>query len=427
MNVAIIGSGPAGCYLAEQLLRNPAAHVAVIERLPVPFGLIRYGVAPDHQGTKAVARVLDKVLSRDRVRFFGNVEVGRDVTLDELMSTFDAVAIATGAPCDRKLGITGEDLPGVVPSGQLVAWYSGHPDSVVPPLHAVQSAVVIGNGNVALDVARVLAKSSEEFAGSDLFHDVAAQMASLPLREIHIVGRRGPADAKFSEHELTELGTLQRASVTVEAGHARSQSHAAEESPSQNTPVLEVLQTFAATSAAEKPITIFFHFHLAPAVFVGSNHLTAVRFRKRDGGTRDIAAQLAITCIGYQSRSCCTATPENGVFRNEGGRIRERLYVTGWAMRGPSGTIPTNRTDAQHVGARIAAEVTASPERAGSAALAALLASRNIAVVDHAGWKRIDAAEIAAASADRCRRKFTSVREMLACQAQAVATNKVKH
>src|SRR5574340_527298 len=211
-HIAIVGSGPAACYLADHLLRlAPDAHIDVIERLPVPFGLVRYGVAPDHQGTKAVVRVLDRVLGRDRVGFFGNVEVGRDLRLAELRALYDAVVLATGAPRDRRLGIPGEDLPGVVGSGSFVGWYNDHPDHAVPPLHAVRSAVVIGNGNVAIDVARILAKSPAEMAGSDIAPPVAQLLAAQPIDAIHVVGRRSAADAKFTAHELGELGTLARA------------------------------------------------------------------------------------------------------------------------------------------------------------------------------------------------------------------------
>src|SRR5271157_3315859 len=216
LHIAIIGSGPAGCYLADQLLLPlPDASIDILERLPAPFGLIRYGVAPDHQGTKAVTRVLDRVLSRERVNFFGNVEVGRDVRLDELMPLYDAVVLATGATRDRKLGIPGEELPGVVGSGAFTGWYNGHPDHPAPQLQDVRSAVVIGNGNVALDVARVLAKGPSEFAGSDLSPDVTAWLEAQPIENIHIVGRRSAADAKFTDHELAELGTLERARPVV--------------------------------------------------------------------------------------------------------------------------------------------------------------------------------------------------------------------
>src|SRR5271165_1348358 len=215
-HIVIVGSGPAGCYLADHLLRLiPNASIDLLEQLPVPFGLIRYGVAPDHQSTKAVARVFDRTLSRDRVNFFGNVCVGQDVKLDELLSLYDAVVLATGAQRDRKLGIPGEDLPGVIGSGAFVGWYNGHPARPVPQIRGVRSAIVIGNGNVAIDVARILAKSPQELAGSDVPPAVSSWFSGQPLKSIHILGRRGAAEAKFTDHELAELGTLQRAKPVV--------------------------------------------------------------------------------------------------------------------------------------------------------------------------------------------------------------------
>lgn len=401
-HIAIIGSGPAGCYLADHLLRlAPDARIDVLERLPVPFGLVRYGVAPDHQGTKAVVRVLDRVLGRDRVGFFGNLEVGRDVRLDELRSLYDAVVLATGAPRDRRLGIPGEDLPGVVGSGAFVGWYNGHPDHAPPPLRSVRSAVVVGNGNVAIDVARILAKSPAEMAGSDLAPQVLELLAAQPIETIHVVGRRGPAEAKFTQHELAELGTLARARPRVADPSAIA----------GDTPIVEVLRGFAADTR-EAPVTIVFHFGLAPVAFLGSHGLEGVRFARADGTAQEIAAQLAVTCIGYQSVACCSAAPVAGAFPNHDGRIDEGLYVTGWAKRGPSGTIPTNRTEAQQVAQKVAAEAL-DHGRPGGEGLAALLAERGVRRIDHASWRRIDAAEQAGAASDRCRRKFDTVAAML--------------
>jgi NADPH-dependent glutamate synthase beta subunit-like oxidoreductase len=408
--IAIIGSGPAGCYLADNVLRLiPDASIDILERLPVPFGLIRYGVAPDHQGTKAVARVLDRVLSRDSVSFFGNVEVGRDIRLDELMSLYDAVALATGAERDRRLGIPGEGLPGVVGSGAFTGWYNGHPQHPAPRLQAVRSAVIIGNGNVAIDVVRILAKGPAEMAGSDLSPEVLSLLNAQSSETIHIVGRRGAADARFTEHELAELGTLQRARPVVvdPAGLA------------SNGAVVETLRRFA-EDGRSAPVTINFHFNLTPIAFLGDGRLSAVQFRSADGKTTELPAQLAITCIGYEAVACGTACPANGVFPNEDGKVRERLYVLGWAKRGPSGTIPTNRTEAQQVAQKIAQEVTGS-DRPGGFALRQLLEERRVCWVDHAAWRRIDAAELARAGSGRCRRKFRTVAEML--QAAQVGQN----
>jgi ferredoxin--NADP+ reductase len=403
MQIAIIGSGPAGCYLADHLLRIvPEASISVLERLPVPFGLIRYGVAPDHQSTKGVARVFDRVLSRERVHFFGNVEVGRDVRLDELMSLYDAVVLATGAARDRRLGIPGEALPGVVGSGAFVGWYNGHPDRESPVVNGVRSAVVIGNGNVAIDVARILAKGPEERSGSDLHPEAVRWLEAQPLQAIHIVGRRGPAEAKFTDHELAELGTLQRARPQI--------AHSAD--ISGESAVAKTLRSFAEAPARETALAIRFHFNLTPAAFIGNDALRAVQFRSAGGGLVEIPAQLAVTCIGYEALPCCTASPDNGVFRNENGRIDDRLYVVGWAKRGPSGTIPTNRAEAQQVAQKISREVN-DGGRNGANGLRQLLERRGACHVNYLGWRRIDAAELSRATGERCREKFRSTNEML--------------
>jgi NADPH-dependent glutamate synthase beta subunit-like oxidoreductase len=406
-HVAIVGSGPAGCYLADSLLRLiPDASVDVLERLPVPFGLIRYGVAPDHQSTKAVARLFDRTLSRDSVSFFGNVEVGRDVRLDELQLMYDAVVLATGAPRDRRLNIPGEDLPGVMGSGAFVGWYNGHPEDEPPKATGVRSAVIIGNGNVALDVARILAKSSAELTGSDLPPRVMEWLQAQLIDAIHVVGRRGPAYAKFNDHELAELGTLQCAQPVLS-------------NPADlfgTGPVMDTLRDFAALPL-RAPVSIDFHFNLTPVAFVGEQQLRAVQFRSPDGTISEVPAQLAVTCIGYESRPCCIANPTNGLFANEQGKISDGLYVVGWAKRGPNGTIPTNRTEAHQVAQKIAAEVTES-DRRDSVSLRDLLRQRNVEWVDYAGWKRIEAAEISGACDDRCRQKLCTVQEMLSAARQ---------
>lgn len=401
-HIAIIGSGPAGCYLADHLLRLvPDATIDILEQLPVPFGLIRYGVAPDHQSTKAVARVLDRVLARERVSFFGNVNVGRDVSLDELMSLYDAVVLATGAPRDRSLGVHGEDLAGVVGSGAFVNWYNGHPHSHVPLASDVRSAVVIGNGNVALDVARVLAKAPEELAGSDMSPQARAWLAAQPLQTICIVGRHGAAEAKFTDHELAELGTLQRARPVVDPHDLDGGSA-----------IVNTLRGFTASAPRDTPVTINFHFHLTPLAFVGHGKLEAVEFLSASSALVEIPAQLAVTCIGYESVGCCAAAPVNGCFANQDGKIDQRLYVVGWAKRGPSGTIPTNRTEAQHVAQKLAQE-TSDGDRPGGAGLRELLQNRGVGWIDYAGWRRIDSAELANARDGSCREKFCSTADML--------------
>ncbi|MGB8887892.1 MAG: FAD-dependent oxidoreductase [Candidatus Korobacteraceae bacterium] len=403
IHIAIIGSGPAGCYLADQLLKlMPDASIDILERLPVPFGLIRYGVAPDHQSTKAVSRLFDRVLSRDRVSFFGNVEVGRDLGLDELTPLYDAVVLATGAPLDRRLGVAGEDLPGVIGSGAFVGWYNSHPHSQLPAVNGVRSAVIIGNGNVAIDVARILAKGPDEVAGCDLSPAVMSWLSAQPIESIHVVGRRGAADTKFNDHELAELGTLQRARPVVCDPASLVGDGAA----------LAVLRGFAEDTSRNSPVSINFHFNLTPTAFLGDEQLRGAQFRSADGEITELPAQLAVTCIGYESRACGAAPLLHGVFTNEEGKIADRLYVVGWAKRGPSGTIPTNRVEAQQVAQKMAQEV-ADGDRSGGQGLRQILDARHAAWVDYTGWHRIDEAELARAGAGRCREKFSTIAEML--------------
>ena len=445
LHIAIVGSGPAGLYCAEKLLRDaPAgARIDVIEKLPTPFGLVRAGVAPDHQGTKAVTRIFDRMFRRgdQAIAFWGHVEAGRDVTLTELRSLYDAVVIATGAPLDRRLGVPGEDLPGVVGSGAFVGWYNGQPDwtELAPDLEHVRSAVVIGNGNVAIDVARVLAKTADEMARSDLDPEIGSHIGRAPLATISIVGRRGAADAHFSPAELSELGRLARAAPVVIAADLPPD-------PAADTPTLKVLREFAAAgqpSPDEKPVAIRFLFGRRPAEIFGAPEtgVAAIRFERMrcspDGGgylptgeVEELPADLVVSCIGYGAVPCCTLAPAagGGVFVNEDGRIGDGLYVVGWAKRGPSGTIATNRAEAHAVAQRLLREVGAGGSgKAGRAGLEALLRQRGVDVVSWARWERIDAREVEQASAasstttGRPRRKFRTVAAMLNASADIVA------
>jgi hypothetical protein len=410
LQVAIVGSGPAGCYLAERLVREaPGCRIDIIDRLPTPYGLVRAGVAPDHQSTKAVARIFDRVLTREGVAFWGNVEIGRDIALDALRRLYDAVIIATGAPQDRRLGVPGEDLPGIIGSAAFVGWYNSHPDhpASVPDFSAVRSVILIGNGNVALDVARILAKTPAELAQSDMAPEVAAALAAMPLEAIHIVGRRGAEHAGFALHELGELGALARAQPLVEAADLPPGDSA------PNPAVIAQLHEFASREATIKPLAIRFHFHARPAGFGGVDHVETARFVRPNGSAFALHADLVVTCIGYRPLPCCTLVPEDGVFANSEGRIAAGLYVVGWAKRGPSGTIATNRAEAHEIAQRIVADISPAG-RQGGEALAARLAESGVRPVDYAGWLRIDAAERAHAEAGRPRRKFASRADLLA-------------
>jgi NADPH-dependent glutamate synthase beta subunit-like oxidoreductase len=410
LQVAVVGSGPAGCYLAERLVRAaPGCRIDIIDRLPTPYGLVRAGVAPDHQGTKAITRVFDRVLTRDGVAFWGNVEIGRDVALAELHDFYDAVVIATGAPRDRRLDVPGEALPGIVRSGEFVGWLNRHPDHFGASfdLAGVRSAVLIGNGNVALDVARLLAKTPAELTQSDIDPEIEQALGAMTLETIHIVGRRGPEDAGFSPQELGELGELARARPIVDVADLPAPEGA------RNPAVIAHLHAFAERSAPAKPLAIRFHFHASPAGFAGASRVEVARFTRPYGGELVLPADLVVTCTGYQAVPCCALAPENGVFVNTAGRIATGLYVVGWAKRGPSGTIATNRAESHDVAQRLVAEV-APAGRPGGKALEARLAERGVRRVDYAGWLRIDAAERARAEAGRPRRKFADRAGLLA-------------
>ena len=428
-SVAIVGSGPAGLYAAEGVLKRlPGARVDVIDRLPTPYGLVRFGVAPDHQGTKAIQRQFDRLLRRPGLRFRGNVTVGRDLGLDELRGLYDAVVLATGAPCDRRLGIPGEDLAGVYGSAAFVGWFNGHPDfRDLAPLLDGAGVAVIGNGNVAIDVARVLAKAPAEMAASDLCAHAAQAIARAPLTDIWLIGRRGPAEASWTSAELAELGRLERAAPLVDPGDIPD----AVDDPDTKTARLreknlEILRGFAATPVPGKPIRLHFLFHAAPVAVLGQGAAAALRLERTrvadgrsigTGESFEIPATTVVSAIGYRCDPLDGAAldPARGIVVNDEGSVAPGLWAVGWAKRGPSGTIPTNRADSFAGADRLAAGLAApTGARAGPDGLDALLAARGVAVVDVAGWHRIEAAEAARARPDAPREKLATLPELLA-------------
>lgn len=423
-HVAIIGSGPAGYYTAEALQKADDIAVDVIDRLPVPYGLIRTGVAPDHQSIKAVARRYESVALSDNVRFVGHVAVGADVGVDELAQLYDAVVLATGAPEDRPLGIAGADLPGVIGSAAFVGWYNGHPDyaHLDPPLDD-STVVVIGNGNVALDVARILAKTPGEFAGSDIVAHARDALAASAVRHIHILGRRGPHQIAMTPKELGELGQLERASPRVDPADLPPPGDDALLEPGIRKSVAH-LRGFSANPVA-RPVTIAFDFYAMPVAIEGADRARRVIVERTalDAGLRSIPtgeryaidAGLVIACIGYQTPPIAGVPYEHGRgrFANVDGRIIPGLYCVGWARRGPSGTIGTNKPDGARVAEMVLADVGRGSGKAGRAGLDALLAARGITPVTFADWRHIDAAEVSAALAGNPREKFVSVETML--------------
>jgi adrenodoxin-NADP+ reductase len=423
-HIAIVGSGPAGYYTAEALQKADDIAIDVIDRLPVPYGLIRTGVAPDHQSIKAVAKRYEGVALSDNVRFVGHVAVGTDVSIDELMQLYDAVILATGAPDDRPLGIIGADLPGVIGSAAFVGWYNGHPDhaALAPPLDET-GVVVVGNGNVALDVARILAKTPEEFAGSDIVAHARAALAGSAVRHIHILGRRGLHQIAMTPKELGELGHLQRAAPRVDPADLPDIGDDALLEPGMRKSVSH-LRAFAANPVA-RPVTIDFDFFAMPVAIEGDGKVERVivertvldaDLRSQPTGERYVIdAGLVIACIGYQTPAIPGVPYEHGRgrFANVDGLILPGLYCVGWARRGPTGTIGTNKPDGARVAELVLEAIGRGAGNAGRPGLDALLATRRVTPVTFRDWRNIDAAEVAAAMAGNPREKFVSVDAML--------------
>lgn len=427
LRLAIVGAGPSGFYTADALLAaQQDLTVDLVEALPSPYGLVRGGVAPDHQSTKAVIKVFARIAENPQFSYYGNVVVGRDVFLEELQEHYDAVILACGAPLDRELEIPGAELNGVVGSAQFVGWYNGHPAlRELDPDLQTKSVVVIGNGNVAIDVARVLAKTPQEMAHSDLMPYAAAAIHRAPLRDIHLVGRRGPLEAKFTSRELGELGQLADCSVSVERDQLPNavdgtMSKLDRKRCERN---LAILHGFAENDASSKSKCLHIRFFSNPVEILGSAKVSGIRFERTElinGETRgtgeffEIPCGLVISAIGYRRPPMANVPLDDrkGIVKNEKGRVSPGLYVVGWARRGPSGVIGTNRNDGEAIAELVLSEAT-SDGRQGGTALEALLSNRGCRWVGFDDWLRIDSAEIAAASPDAPRRKFSSVREML--------------
>lgn len=410
-SVAVIGSGPSGFYAVDGLSRAlPGCRIDIVDRLRTPYGLVRFGVAPDHQGTKAVARQFERLALKPGIRFLGGIELGRDVTLAELRDCYDAVVIATGAAQDRRLGIPGDNLPGVFGSWAFVGWYNGHPDFAALDVKLPGTAVaVIGNGNVAIDLVRVLAKTPQEMQASDLCDHAAAVIHAANLTDIYMIGRRGPAEASFTSAELAELGHLARAVPVIEGADIPASSGAADPAIARvKDKNLEIMRGFAGNAAGSKPITLHLLFNHRPVAIEGSGRVERLAIEPIAGGAaRTLAVGTVIGAIGYRSVAVdgLALDEARGVIANRDGEIEPGLYVVGWAKRGPSGVIATNRADSLAVADRAAAYLKAvgAIERPP---VDDLLARRGMVASDFAAWQAADRAEIEAGKAvGRPRRK----------------------
>ncbi len=427
---AIIGSGPAGFYTAEALAKDfgDEARIDIIDRYAVPYGLIRFGVAPDHQSLKAVSKRYDKVAETDNVRFVGNVTVGSDIQVGDLTALYDAVILATGAPHDRKLGIPGEDLPGVVGSAAFVGWYNGHPDfaDLDPRLDGTHAAV-IGNGNVALDCARILAKTGHEFEGSDIVGHALCALEAAATRTITIFGRRGPHQIAMTPKELGELGHLEGASPEVDAADFPP-VEADEALEPGHRKSITILRDFAARGAdSSKPKRMVFDFFAKPLRIEGdgrAERLVVERTRLDDeqraigtGETYEVPAGLVISAIGYSTPPMAGVPydQKHGHYLNDHGQISDQLYCVGWARRGPTGTIGTNRPDGYEVAEQVKTAVPPGSDggRRGGAGLDALLAERGIEATSFDDWRQIEQAEEAQARPGSPREKYVRVEHWL--------------
>lgn len=395
--VAIVGSGPAGCYTAQALLRAlPGVRITLVERLPVPYGLVRYGVAADHQGTKAVTRQFDRVLEHPDVTFVGNVEVGADVSLEVLRSQFDAVVIATGLCRDRRLGIAGEELPGVIPSGWLTRWANGHPDATHARPCLGRRAVVIGNGNVAIDVARLLAKAQDEFTGSDLPGEVASALVAAEVDEIVVVGRGTVDEARFDSPMVKELAQV--AGATFDVPDSSSTSASAQ---------TDALRHLVDNQRRGDRVVVRFRFGWTPSRIEGEDRVEKVVFADLTGTEHSVATDTVVSAIGFTGPAALV--PDGA--RAEDGRLGTGLYAVGWARRGPRGTIPDARTDARLVAEVVAGDLGAQRPPTSRSEPHRCFAA--LPATDLEGWQAIDRYERATAAHGRVRNKVTDRRALL--------------
>ncbi|MBX7540483.1 FAD-dependent oxidoreductase [Qipengyuania sphaerica] len=430
-HIAIVGSGPAGYYTAEAAGKQwgEDVRVDVFDALPVPYGLIRTGVAPDHQSIKKVSMRYEKTALTANVRFVGNVHVGTDVSVAELQQLYDAVIFATGAPYDRELGLEGEDLANVFGSAAFVGWYNGHPNFAgLGPDLSGKHAVVVGMGNVALDVARILSKTEGEMEGSDIVLHALEALRGSNVETVTILGRRGPHQIMMTPKELGELMQLERASPYVDKADLPPPDDDAILEPGLRKSVT-LLRDFAAIPESihgETPITIEFDFFANPKSFKGDGgKVSAVEVERTTiekgravgtGEIYDVAADLVVTCIGYRS-SPIEGVPFDeraGRFANDEGRILPGLYCVGWAKRGPTGTIGTNRPDGYGVVELVAEDIGEGSRKAGREGFDELAEKRGIDIVKFSDWQKIEEAEIAAARDGSPREKFVDIESMIA-------------
>lgn len=443
IRVAVVGAGPAGFFTAEALLRSeaPLFDVDVFERLPTPFGLVRSGVAPDHQKIKAVTKTFERTAAHHRFRFLGNVEVGRDLSAEELGTHYDQVVYAIGSSTDRRLGIPGEELGGCHAATAFVGWYNAHPDFREFPIDlGAERAVVVGAGNVAMDIARVLVKAPEQLAKTDIARHAVEALSLSRVREVVLLARRGPAQAAFDPRELADIAALPGVSVSLDLAAVEADAADPTGLDPRQRKNLELMLELARRPSAPSERRLRLEFNASPIALEGNAHVERVRVERNTavrepdgrvvargtGETFDLPAGLVFRSIGYQGEPLVGVPFDSkaGVIPNldgrvtDGGAVLAGTYAVGWIRRGPLGVIGTNKADAQRVVERMLEDASTLPTREPStvshAAIDALLARRGVSVTTYADWLHLDLVEINAGRASgKLREKFASVEAMM--------------
>ncbi|MBH70936.1 MAG: pyridine nucleotide-disulfide oxidoreductase [Pelagibacteraceae bacterium] len=422
-SVVIIGSGPSGFYTAESITKKLNSNIDIIDRLPTPFGLIRGGVAPDHQTTKRISLAYSKTAKKEQINFFGNIEIGKDISIDELREIYDVVVLAIGSEIDNKLEIKGNNLKGVYGSAEIVGWYNGHPDYVdLEPNLNTENVVVIGNGNVAIDIVRVLSKTPEEMLDSDIPEYALNSIDKSPIKNLYIVGRRGPIEAKFTNVELREMGNLKNClpvvNIDLPDNLVGNYSERDQRLIEKN---LETLRSFVSLKKENKEKKINFNFFQKPIEIIGNDKVEIIKFEKtnlEDGKLKDtgeiteIKCGLVVTAIGYKPKNIPGLKISEGVVENNEGRIDKGFYASGWIRRGPTGVIGTNKADGELIANLISKEFK-NQNKNGRNALIEIIKNKNLEVTSFEDWEKIDSYEKENAKDPTPRKKILTIKEML--------------
>jgi len=440
LRVAVVGSGPAAFYTADFLLRDKTAHVEVdmFERLPTPFGLVRFGVAPDHQSIKRVIAAFERIAGHESFRFFGNVEIGKDLPIEVLLAEYHALVFATGSATDKRLGVPGEDLPGSMPATAFVGWYNGHPDFQTQHLDlSIERAVVVGMGNVAMDVARLLVRDPSELSETDITHDALVALRESKIREVVLLGRRGIAQAAFEYSELADIAALADVAVSIDGELPEVDSSSLSPGARKN---VEYLRELAAAPPKPARRRVRLRFQASPVAVLGRERVTGVRVEHNtlryapdgsvsangSGQCEEIACGLVLRSIGYRGVAIAGVPfdEQHGVIPNENGRVLGAdghplpgLYTAGWIKRGPTGLVGTNKGDAKETVTALLADarlLQATHAPCHPQRIVDLLRERKLRALSFADWQRLDLLELEAGKAKgKVREKLVSVEAML--------------